>query len=116
MDGDVTCGCRISQEMSRSASDLLIDREAGRWFDNIKHEQEGNMFEEEDDIESKSARRAGECMSEAEIDYNVMGSFPASDPPSWTLGISRRKTSCGEFEGEKPSVHDPSHQNEPPHP
>jgi predicted SnoaL-like aldol condensation-catalyzing enzyme len=25
-------------------------------------------------------------MSEAEIDRNLMGSFPASDPPSWTLG------------------------------
>lgn len=58
----------------------------------------------------------GEGMSEAEIDYNVMGSFPASDPPSWTLGVSSRKTSHEEFEGEKPSIHDPSHQNEPPRP
>jgi hypothetical protein len=31
--------------------------------------------------------RAGEGeMSEAEIDANVEGTFPASDPPSWTLG------------------------------
>jgi hypothetical protein len=56
----------------------------------------------------------GEWMSEEEIDYNLMGTFPASDPPSWTLGIRRHKTSCDEFEGEKPSPHDPSHQNEPP--
>jgi len=56
----------------------------------------------------------GEWMSEEEIDYNLMGSFPASDPPSWTLGVRPNKTSRDEFEGEKPSPHDPSHQNEPP--
>jgi hypothetical protein len=55
----------------------------------------------------------GDCMSEEEIDYNLMGTFPASDPPSWTLGVRPHKTSCDEFEGEKPSTHDPSHQNEP---
>ena len=56
----------------------------------------------------------GDAISEAEIDYNVMGTFPASDPPSWTLGIRPHKTRREEFEGEKPSPHDPSHQNEPP--
>jgi len=38
-------------------------------------------------------------MSEEEIDYNVMGSFPASDPPSWTLGISRWKKNYGQIRG-----------------
>ena len=74
------------------------------------------MIDEDNDSDSDDARHAGEHMSEAEIDYNLMGSFPASDPPSWTLGVRPRKTSHEEFEGEKPSVHDPSHQNEPPHP
>lgn len=32
---------------------------------------------------------AGE-MSEAEIDANVEGTFPASDPPAWTLGSDHR--------------------------
>jgi hypothetical protein len=26
-------------------------------------------------------------MSEKEIDNNLIGSFPASDPPAWTLGL-----------------------------
>ena len=63
--------------------------------------------------EEKNERQGGEQMSEAEIDYNVMGSFPASDPPSWTLGVRPHKTTREDFEGEKPSPHDPSHQNEP---
>jgi predicted SnoaL-like aldol condensation-catalyzing enzyme len=32
---------------------------------------------------------SGGAMTEAEIDLNLMGSFPASDPPSWTLGTDR---------------------------
>ena len=44
------------------------------------------MEADEEDFEHEG-RQGGEQMSEAEIDYNVMGSFPASDPPSWTLGV-----------------------------
>lgn len=51
-------------------------------------------------------------MSEAEIDYNVMGSFPASDPPSWTLGVSPHKGARGAFDEQESSVNHPSHQNE----
>ena len=35
-------------------------------------------------------------MSEDEIDRNLMGTFPASDPPSWTLGVERNKQSSSE--------------------
>lgn len=64
--------------------------------------------------EDSASRVGGDQMSEAEIDYNIMESFPASDPPSWTLGVRPHKTTVEEFEGEEPSTHDPSHQNEPP--
>jgi hypothetical protein len=60
------------------------------------------MIDEENDSECGGARQAREGMSEAEIDYNVRGSFPASDPPSWTLGVRPRKTSRDEFEERSP--------------
>ena len=72
------------------------------------------MTKERESGEGIEDRDGGERMSEAEIDYNIMESFPASDPPSWTLGVRPGKTRREEFEGEKPSPHDPSHQNEPP--
>ena len=74
------------------------------------------MTEDDQNLECGEGRQGGEQMSEAEIDYNVMGSFPASDPPSWTLGVGPQKTCHEVFDGETPSVHDPSHQNEPPGP
>ena len=35
--------------------------------------------------------RVGEEMSEAEIDRNLQETFPASDPPSWTLGTDHQR-------------------------
>ncbi len=44
---------------------------------------------------------AGE-MSEAEIDENLKETFPASDPPAWTLGTDHRP------DAEQESEDDPS--------
>jgi hypothetical protein len=62
--------------------------------------------------DEEDAKTSGGEMSEVEIDYNLMGTFPASDPPSWTMGVGRHRHAHEEFEGEKPSVDDPSHQND----
>jgi hypothetical protein len=72
------------------------------------------MKREEQSNDEVEPRQGGDCMSEAEIDYNLMATFPASDPPSWTLGVRPHKTCSEEFEEENSSLHDPSHQNEPP--
>ena len=37
-------------------------------------------------------------ISEDSIDRNLMGTFPASDPPSWTLGVDRDKQPARETE------------------
>ena len=34
-------------------------------------------------------------MSEGEIDLNLIQTFPASDPPSWTLGTDHQDESPG---------------------
>ena len=62
--------------------------------------------------EDNDVINTGGEMSEAEIDYNLMETFPASDPPSWTSGIGPNRKPHEQFEGETPSPDDPSHQNQ----
>jgi len=47
------------------------------------------MTKDKDRLESAVGRPNVKEVSEDEIDRNLMGTFPASDPPSWTLGIER---------------------------
>jgi hypothetical protein len=60
------------------------------------------MAKDEDRIVQSGTAQSNE-MSEAEIDKNLMDSFPASDPPSWTLGIEHREETQDE---ESKSVND----------
>ena len=56
------------------------------------------MTDDEDREEGDGpASGAGE-MSEAEIDRNLAETFPASDPPSWTLGTDHREEAPAEEE------------------
>lgn len=48
------------------------------------------MMEDGDREEAGGPSPAETEMSEAEIDRNLAETFPASDPPSWTLGTDHR--------------------------
>jgi hypothetical protein len=54
------------------------------------------MTNGKDQLESAVGRLDVNEISEDEIDRNLMGTFPASDPPSWTLGVDRYKQPTSE--------------------
>jgi hypothetical protein len=58
------------------------------------------MTEDKDRRESAVRRPNINEMSEDEIDRNLMGTFPASDPPSWTLGVERDKQPASDSQKE----------------
>ena len=49
------------------------------------------MAEDRDEAPQGGEASSGDEMSEDEIDRNLMETFPASDPPSWTLGTDHRE-------------------------
>jgi len=62
-----------------------------------------------EDKEPPEARRPEEDepgMSEDEIDLNLVETFPASDPPSWTLGTDHRDETQREQSGDESEAED----------
>jgi hypothetical protein len=47
--------------------------------------------DDKDPSELAAVQTIPDRISEGEIDDNLIGTFPASDPPSWTLGVERDK-------------------------
>lgn len=54
------------------------------------------------DAEQKETTPDPGEMSETEIDENLEDSFPASDPPSWTLGSNHQSDAKPETEEKEP--------------
>ena len=54
------------------------------------------MTEDKDQLAPAADQPDLNEISEDEIDRNLMGTFPASDPPSWTLGVERDKQPTSE--------------------
>ena len=59
------------------------------------------MTEDKDRLERAAGQPNISEISEDEIDRNLMGTFPASDPPSWTLGVERDKQPASESQRNK---------------
>jgi hypothetical protein len=59
------------------------------------------MTEDKDRLERAASQPNVSEISEDEIDRNLMDSFPASDPPSWTLGVERYEQPASQSEIEQ---------------
>jgi hypothetical protein len=59
------------------------------------------MGEDKEPVEASNSAEGENGMSEREIDLNLIETFPASDPPSWTLGTDHRDESQDKPSGDE---------------
>jgi hypothetical protein len=59
----------------------------------------------DNDMSHDTSPRDENEMSEAEIDRNLQDTFPASDPPSWTLGTNHREPPVKDKIDDEPPGH-----------
>jgi hypothetical protein len=59
------------------------------------------MSEDKEPAKASNSAKEQDGMSEREIDLNLIETFPASDPPSWTLGTDHRDKSQDKQSGDK---------------
>ncbi len=61
------------------------------------------MAEDKRKMTDKLTHSGADEMNEQEIDDNLAGTFPASDPPSWTLGTDHQKEPPAEESPRQPT-------------
>lgn len=64
------------------------------WLCGMRTAKSQTDANDKDQVEQAAVQPNMGEISEDEIDRNLMGTFPASDPPSWTLGVERDKANA----------------------
>jgi hypothetical protein len=87
----------MAREISRSIDQAIPASSSPQGFRGFSF-----MTKEHDQSRPDPAHPVDGAMSEDEIDRNLEESFPASDPPSWTLGTNHKEAPASEPDADPP--------------